>query len=108
MAACGSGDEVRAAPWRWTWRLVGAGAGGGWRSGQEADEVPYGRLAGSREGLGRAELARRRRLQELDGAVEPQVRSETRQAPDPGRRGSFPTTMELRATMADLGFFLEQ
>ena len=47
--------------------------------------------------------ARRRWLRELDGAVEPQVRSETRQAPGPGRRDSFPAATELRATMAAPG-----
>ena len=48
-------------------------------------------------------MARRRWLRELDGAVEPQVRSETRQAPDPGWRDSFPAATELRATMAAPG-----
>ena len=48
-------------------------------------------------------LARRRWLRELDGVVEPQVRSETRQAPDPGRTDSFPAATELRATMAAPG-----
>ncbi|VAH60362.1 unnamed protein product [Triticum turgidum subsp. durum] len=30
-AACGSEDEVRAAPHRWTRQLAGAGVGGRWR-----------------------------------------------------------------------------
>ena len=55
------------------------------------------------DGWRRAALARRRWLRELDGAVEPQVMSETRQAPDPGRRDSFPAATELRATMAAPG-----